>query len=122
MNWDIISNLINNEFKERYCSNEDFLELSTDNKNIIKITNERLKPHFLSESKVKAKNRFKLYSFSSQKFKSLVKSIFESSNHENWEPDFCRILYTLILLYTIFPLEFLYIQLQIITKNKQISL
>lgn len=87
MNWDTISNLINdNAFKERYCSNEDFLELLTDNKNIIKITNERLKPHFLSESKVKVKNRFNLYSFSSQKFKSLVKSIFESSNHENWEP------------------------------------
>ncbi len=34
MNCDTISNLINdNAFKECYCSNEDFLELLTDNKN-----------------------------------------------------------------------------------------
>lgn len=87
MNWDTISSLIdNNAFKECYYSNEDFLELLTDTKDIIKITNERLKPHFLSECKRKVKNKFKLYSFGSQKFKSLVKSIFESSDHKNWEP------------------------------------
>ncbi len=84
MNWKTISDLTDKVFKECYYLNEDFLELLTDSKDIVEVTNERLKPHFLSKGNDKVKNKFDLYCFNSKNLKSFVRDVFESNIYKDW--------------------------------------